>query len=140
MTTTSHSLPHPPSILLVEDEDAFRMVLCRTLEKAGYLVRVTDNGCSAWEMLKDELPDILLLDLGLPCKDGSAILHDLAHSGQAQQLQIIIMTAGYMRPEDEWLRQHGKLIRKPVLLPDVLRMIEKVSPRAVRGHAEAANQ
>jgi two-component system response regulator MprA len=56
----------PPRVLVVEDDDAIAQVLQRSLRMEGYEVRVADDGPSALEAVHGFLPDLMILDLGLP--------------------------------------------------------------------------
>ena len=61
MTTVS------PSVLVVEDEKHMLRVFSTTLETAGYQVFEATSGQSAIEQVRTRNPDVVLLDLGLPC-------------------------------------------------------------------------
>ena len=60
----------PPRVLVVEDDDAIAQVLQRSLRMEGYEVRVAGDGPAALEGAHAFLPDLVLLDLGLPGMDG----------------------------------------------------------------------
>ena len=62
-----------PVILAVEDEPAILELLELSLADAGYDVRAARDAEAAQRMLKDELPDLLLLDWMLPGKSGLAL-------------------------------------------------------------------
>jgi CheY-like chemotaxis protein len=55
-----------PNILIVEDDDQIRLLLCTILEQVGYSVRPASDGVVALEELRTEVPDILLSDLNMP--------------------------------------------------------------------------
>lgn len=57
-------------ILVVDDESHIRRLLCATLTRAGYLVAEAGNAKVAMSLLAAEKPDAVLLDLGLPDRDG----------------------------------------------------------------------
>ena len=61
-------------VLLVEDDDNIIMLLTTVLENAGYQVVVAGTCVSAEMMFLSYVPDIVILDLGLPDKDGIALL------------------------------------------------------------------
>ena len=57
-------------ILLVEDNEMNKDMLSRRLIKKGYDIIFAMDGQEAIDMAKSEMPDIILMDMGLPVKDG----------------------------------------------------------------------
>jgi CheY-like chemotaxis protein len=66
--------PRKPNILIVEDDDQIRILLCTILEQSGYSVRRAPDGIVALEELRSEIPDILLSDLYMPRMSGFELL------------------------------------------------------------------
>ena len=65
------------SVLVVDDEVQIRRLLRVTLEKLGYAVHEAATGSEGLQMVLAKKPDLVLLDLGLPDKDGTAVLAEL---------------------------------------------------------------
>jgi CheY-like chemotaxis protein len=63
-----------PDILIVEDNDLIRHLLCDILEKSGYNVRPAPGGVAALEELRVKIPNILLSDLYMPRMSGFELL------------------------------------------------------------------
>jgi CheY-like chemotaxis protein len=63
-----------PNILIVEDDDQIRLLLCTILEQVGYSVRPASDGVVALEELRTEVPDILLSNLNMPRMFGFELL------------------------------------------------------------------
>ena len=82
-----------PKILVVDDEDNIRMLLRFNLEKSGYQVQEAANGKEALELVNQEKPDLLLLDLMLPEIDGLEVCRRLKGSPTTASLPIIMLTA-----------------------------------------------
>ena len=61
-------------ILVVDDEYLIRWTLQQNLEKQGYEVILAETGEEALEKVKDEAPDLALLDIKLPGMDGYQVL------------------------------------------------------------------
>lgn len=78
------------SILVVEDEPAVAEVVSLYLRRAGYAVRVADNGQAALREIEHQSPTLIILDLMLPGLDGWAITHHVRERGDTP---IIILTA-----------------------------------------------
>jgi diguanylate cyclase (GGDEF)-like protein len=80
-------------VLIVEDEEDVLFILGRMLELEGYEVVLAESGEEAIKMVKDDLPDIVLLDLGIPGIDGFEVCERLRNDFLASFLPIIIITA-----------------------------------------------
>ncbi len=78
-------------ILVVEDEARLASFLEKGLRSSGFVTTIAADGRSAGRMAHDEDFDLIILDLGLPDKDGLEVLRDLRASGQ--QLPVIVLTA-----------------------------------------------
>lgn len=78
-------------ILIAEDEPRIAAFLEKGLRAKGYRTTVATNGIEVLSMALDDNFDLLLLDLGLPDRDGLAVLEELR--GQGASLSIIILTA-----------------------------------------------
>ena len=75
-------------VLVVEDDEAARDLMRVTLEDAGCRVTEATNGAGALEILKENVPDLILLDLNLPRKDGREVLAEAAAT-------ISLMSTGF---------------------------------------------
>ncbi len=64
-------------LLVAEDDKALGMFLTRGLEADGHRVRVVGDGAAAVEAFRLELPDLTVLELNLPVKDGEQVLSEL---------------------------------------------------------------
>jgi len=82
-----------PSILVVEDEPAILELLKVNLADAGYSVKGAEDAETARATLKDELPDLLLLDWMLPGQSGLAFAKQLRGDPRTRELPIIMVTA-----------------------------------------------
>jgi DNA-binding response OmpR family regulator len=78
-------------ILIAEDEPRIAAFVEKGLRANGYTTVVIDDGIAAEAMARDEDFDLLILDLGLPQRDGMEVLAGVRRRGE--QLPIIILTA-----------------------------------------------
>lgn len=78
-------------LLVVDDQSGIRMLLCEVLKKEGYKVFEAANGIQAMEVVVEEKPDLVLLDMKLPGMDGIEVLklikEDFPH------ISVMMMTA-----------------------------------------------
>jgi two-component system phosphate regulon response regulator PhoB len=82
-----------PTILVVEDEPAILELLKVNLIDAGYDVRAAADAETAQTLLKDSLPDLLLLDWMLPGQSGLAFAKQIRADARTKELPVIMVTA-----------------------------------------------
>ena len=82
-----------PHILIVEDEECLLELLRYNFEKAGYLVESIGSGDRADARLKQDIPDLLLLDWVLPGLSGIELCRRLRRSPATKTLPVIMLTA-----------------------------------------------
>ena len=83
-------------ILLVDDDVLMRRSLALNLEEAGYRASTAATAEAAFEVVKRDPPDLILLDIGLPGMDGLDALRNFQQSARSQHLEeipIIFLTA-----------------------------------------------
>lgn len=78
-------------ILIAEDEPRIAAFIEKGLRSSGFTTTVASSGLEALTLVQDSPFDLLILDLGLPEKDGFEVLEELR--GQGQTLPVIILTA-----------------------------------------------
>jgi two-component system OmpR family response regulator len=78
-------------ILLIEDDKSLATGMQEALKRAGLVVNWVDRGQTALQSLAIQVPDIIILDLGLPDMDGLSLLKTLRR--QHKQVQVLILTA-----------------------------------------------
>lgn len=93
-----------PVVLIVDDEADIRDVLELSLEHAGYRVLTAADGVEALRVLAGEIPDAMLLDIGMPNIDGWQVLEQIKASGTVDlnRVPVIMLTA--WATEDDRLR------------------------------------
>ena len=83
----------PPRVLLVEDEPAQREVLAYNLEAEGFGVIQASNGEEAMLLVKEESPDIIILDWMMPLLSGIEVCRRLKMSPETKAIPIIMLSA-----------------------------------------------
>ena len=121
-----------PRILVVEDEDALAVLLRYNLDAAGYQVTTTDRGDEADLLVRESVPDLVLLDWMLPGMSGIELCRRLRQRPETQRLPIILLTA--RGAEDERVRGLATgaddYIVKPFSVPELLARIGALLRRA----------
>ena len=82
--------PAPPKLLLVDDEAALREPLAEYLSRQGFAVTQAVSAAEARSRLRDDRPDLALLDIMMPGEDGLSLCRHLV---EAQDLPVIFLTA-----------------------------------------------
>lgn len=78
-------------LLIAEDDKALGMFLRRGLEAEGHRVRVACDGAAALDAFREDLPDLTILDLNLPVKDGEEVLQQVRLLDS--ELPVLVLTA-----------------------------------------------
>ena len=80
-------------ILIADDEHKIIMTLEYTFRKAGYEVFIARDGSEVLELLKEETPDIILLDIMMPMVDGFATLEQIRKDANLQHTKVMFLSA-----------------------------------------------
>ena len=88
-------------ILLVEDNEMNRDMLSRRLMRKGFEVLLAIDGEQAVSMALGELPDLVLMDMNLPLKDGWTAAREIRDDPRGAHLPIIALTAHAMSDDRE---------------------------------------
>ena len=80
-------------ILVVDDEEHIQELIKFNLEKNGYKVICADNGIDAIKLAKEQLPQLMLLDLMLPGMDGLDVCKEIRKDSSMSNMPIIMITA-----------------------------------------------
>jgi two-component system alkaline phosphatase synthesis response regulator PhoP len=81
------------TVLIVDDEPDFVTMLKQDLQGEGYAVEVAYNGVEAIQKVKQSPPDIIVLDIMMPEKDGFAVCSELKNDDRYADIPIILLTA-----------------------------------------------
>ena len=81
------------SILIAEDNDDVAMLICNMLRDEGYSVSRAVDGQEALEMLREELPDMLITDIAMPRMDGLELMRSVRADETMCCLPIVVVSA-----------------------------------------------
>ncbi len=87
-------------ILVADDRPDNITLLARYLEYEGYEHIIARDGLETLEKVRDELPDLVLLDVNMPHKDGFLVLEEIRGDPAVQHIPVIILTAARLDPSD----------------------------------------
>jgi CheY-like chemotaxis protein len=79
-------------ILLIEDEEIIIDLLQRKLKDEGYEVSVTRDGQEGLETMRQEKPDLILLDIVMPKKGGFEVMEEMGRDSELRKIPVIIIS------------------------------------------------
>lgn len=79
-------------VLLIDDSPTVRMVMGSSLEAKGYMILYEQTAEKGLAVLKEQKPDLVLLDLILPDKSGLDVLKEIKESEDTKDIPVIILT------------------------------------------------
>lgn len=127
----------PIEILLVEDNPG-DVRLTQEAFKEGHVVgnlHVVMDGEDAMAFLRRERgfynavrPDLILLDLNLPCKDGREVLKEIKEDPRLRRIPVVVLTTSPMEKDIVHCYEHSAncFIRKPVDLPQFINVVQTI--------------
>lgn len=124
-------------ILVVEDNPLSSTLLDQLLKVHGYEILRTAEGWEAIDLARDQQPDLILMDIGLPDICGLEVIRLLKQDNQTKTIPIIVVTAFAMPDDEKRGSESGcdAYITKPITIDKLLRTIEALlscSPLATR--------
>jgi CheY-like chemotaxis protein len=125
-------------ILVVDDESSIREALSKVLHAENYEVVSAENGQEAVEKFKLEKIDLVLLDLGLPVKDGQAAMIWLAQVNPL--LPVVIITGRSNQRELAEKLGADALMEKPLDVPRLLQTIRELMNEPTECRVRRATQ
>lgn len=113
------------SVVAVEDDDDIRMLIVRRLERAGHDVRSAADGIEGLELIRESMPDLVVLDWMMPRLDGLGVVEQLAADG-APRPRILMLTARNQQNDIDRARAAGidDFLVKPFLGSDLLAAVD----------------
>jgi CheY-like chemotaxis protein/signal transduction histidine kinase/CHASE3 domain sensor protein len=103
-----------PLVVIVEDDKNFANILQDYARDHGYKAIMVNEGTNASEIIRQNLPDAVILDIMLPGKDGWQILKELKASAETANIPVHLMSAG--EAADKRVRNEGAIsfLKKPI--------------------------
>ncbi|OUR78646.1 two-component system response regulator [Alphaproteobacteria bacterium 46_93_T64] len=81
------------TVLVVEDEPNIVLSLQFIMRQAGYTVRIASDGEQALRAIDEYVPDLVLLDIMLPKRDGFAVCEEIRNNPACNKIKIIMLSA-----------------------------------------------
>jgi CheY-like chemotaxis protein len=115
----------PKRILVADDQPSARELLRTILSNAGYDVVEAADGNEAVKRATESVPDLILLDIQMPGRDGFNVCTTLRTDPRFSNVPIIAMTAGLMQGERDRAMSAGfsEFLAKPISLAVLRRTV-----------------
>jgi CheY-like chemotaxis protein len=120
------------TILIVEDNEANRLLASAVLERDGFSVEMAGNSQEALEMLLEQKPDLILMDVQLPGVDGLSLTRRLKQDERTAAIPVVALTALAMMGDKERTLEAGcaGYISKPINTRTFAAEVRKYLPPA----------
>lgn len=121
----------PYTILLADDDEAISSAYRYFLEQEGYVVVPAHDGMEALKKIREGKPDLVLLDLIMPVKNGFEVLESLRRTGKLKKLPVIVISNLGQESEIERCMELGAasyLIKANLSMSAVLKRIRQYLP------------
>ena len=87
-------------ILIADDEIEILEIMAKKISERGYDVVTASDGEEAWQKIKSESPDIIVLDLNMPGRNGFEVLQELRENPPEEKWQPVIIVSARTELED----------------------------------------
>lgn len=127
----SHATAERRRVLLVEDSEDARETFRLLLEDMGHEVAVAEDGLQAVKMLLEVLPDVALVDVGLPGIDGYEVARRVRAEPKGRELYLVALT-GYGGPEAQAKARNAGFdlhVVKPIDLDNLDAILKRPAPK-----------
>ncbi len=118
-------------ILVIDDDELHLALMRRILQANGYEVHCTADGPQGVEIYREHLPDLVLLDIGLPSENGLGVLRKIKEF--SPRARVIVITGYPSKESAEVAASYGALeyLQKPVPIDKLLECIRSTVVRVL---------
>ncbi|HVG23500.1 MAG TPA: response regulator [Thermoanaerobaculia bacterium] len=119
----------PPRVLIADDEDAIRTLVCRMLRRTGFDPVEATDGQDAIEQLDAGEFDAVVLDLMMPRVDGFGVVEHLIENKPRMLEKLVVMTAFPKKAAEERLHHLCPVISKPFDMQELVQIVRHCAGR-----------
>ena len=116
------------TILLIDDEPDTVTIYALLLEMSGYKVSQALDGAQGLRSIAISVPDVVVTDWMMPGMSGQEMCEELRREGSPHAAIPIIVASAAMQPPDGAQRLYDRFVRKPVMIDELIRVIEDCCP------------
>jgi CheY-like chemotaxis protein len=119
-------------ILIVDDDAELRRLFRITLTIAGYVVQEAGDGIEALQLIENDPPHLVVLDLMLRALDGISVQQELASRALTRDIPIVVVTGSSLDPAGSNV---ACVLRKPVIPDDLVSTVAACLSAGAHGAA-----
>jgi CheY-like chemotaxis protein len=122
-------------ILQVEDNPLNAKLVSLILSRAGYEVVTVGDATGAERSIRERVPDLVLMDLGLPGKDGYVLTREIREDPNTAEVPVLAVTSFAMKGDEEKAMEAGcsGYLTKPINRVELLRRVRDLLDRTSHG-------
>lgn len=115
-------------VLVIDDSATERTNLESILSGAGYTVSTANDGNDAVSAAKNSHPDVILMDVNMPGKDGFAATRDLKNDAETKEIPVVFVTSKNQKADMAWGQMLGAkgYITKPFSEEQILSQVKMI--------------
>ena len=115
-------------ILIVDDSSVNNLLMRSILEDKGYSILAVSNGKDALKILRQKLPDLIILDIMMPELNGFGVLESVKKYESTANIPVIMLTARNNQKDQEKAITMGAAdyVIKPIDIEDVIARVDRL--------------
>ncbi len=117
----------PKTVLIVEDNELNMKLFTDLLEAHGYDTIQSTSGHDALDLVRENNPDLILMDIQLPERSGLDVTKDIKADPELAQIPVIAITAFAMKSDEQRIRDGGceDYLAKPISIPVFIETVKR---------------
>lgn len=112
-------------VLIAEDAPSLRSLFAKVLKNAGFTVHIAVNGHDVMTQLSHAMPDVLVLDLGMPGVSGEEVIQMVRQRETTRRIKIVVVTGNHLAAQSALADEVDLLLIKPVSPRDLVNFVQR---------------
>lgn len=115
-------------VLIVDDSTTQQFLVKQALEGQGYDIMIANNGLEALEKVSSTKPDLVILDVVMPGKDGFQVCREIRQTPELKDTRVILLSAKNQQVDQYWGKKQGadEYLTKPCSADHLLSVVKKL--------------
>lgn len=118
-------------ILVCDDDDTIVELLTAILEEAGYEVTGAEHGKEGIDKFREENPDMMIVDIDMPHKDGFEVMEELTRDGSLNKIPFFVVSAHERKEDLKRAEGYGakQFLTKPFEADTLVKLVQEALPK-----------